>query len=54
MNIMKKYIQPTAEIFNYSLEGTIALSLTDKKPAVDGDGNQFSNFRDAADWDDEF
>lgn len=51
MNIMKKYIQPTAEIVNYSLEGTIALSIADKKPTVDNGGNQFSNFRcDDEDW----
>lgn len=52
MNIMKKYIQPTAEIVNYALEGTIALSFVDKTPSVDGNNNQFSNFRDEdEDWD---
>lgn len=52
MNIMKKYIQPTAEIVNYSLEGTIAMSINDKLPTKDGEGNQFSNFRDEdEDWD---
>lgn len=52
MNIMKKYIQPTAEIVNYCLEGTIALSISGKQPTKDNDDNLFSNFRDEdEDWD---
>lgn len=52
MNIMKKYIQPSAEIVNYTLEGTIAMSLNNK---VDTNAeNQFSNIREDEDWDDEF
>lgn len=53
MNIMKKYIQPSAEIVNYTLEGTIAMSLNNNQPTVDGGDNQFSNSRSDADWDDE-
>lgn len=54
MNTMKQYIQPTAEVINYALEGTIAMSLNNKRPTVDGDGNQFSNFNEREEWDDEF
>lgn len=50
---MKKYIQPTAEIVNYTLEGTIAMSIVDKQPSTDNGGNQFSNFRETnEDWED--
>lgn len=52
MNIMKKYIQPSAEILNLNLEGTIAMSLNNKVDA--NPENQFSNVREDADWDDEF
>lgn len=52
---MKKYIQPTAETVNYTLEGTIAMSIVDNQPTNNGDGdnNQFSNFRETnEDWED--
>ena len=54
MNIMKKYIQPSAEIVNIYTEGMMAFSISDKQPTKDNGGNQFSNTREYEDWDDEF